>query len=100
MKFNSTNKTPKIVVIGGGSAGISFISSLRKRLNHVLITVIEPGEYHYYQPAWTLVGGGLFDLKKTQRPMRTVIPTGVMWCKDKVSRVIPAEKYVMTQMSI
>ncbi|KHE00960.1 pyridine nucleotide-disulfide oxidoreductase [Pantoea stewartii] len=97
MKFNSTNKTPRIVIIGGGSAGISVISSLRKRLNHVLITVIEPGEYHYYQPAWTLVGGGLFDLKKTQRPMRTVIPTGVMWCKDRVSRVIPAEKYVMTE---
>lgn len=97
MKFNSTKKYPKIVVIGGGSAGISVISSLKKRLRHASITVIEPGDYHYYQPAWTLVGGGLFDIKKTQRPMQTVIPTGVKWCKDRVSRVIPDEKYVMTE---
>ena len=97
MNLNSINKTPKIVVIGGGSAGISVISSLRKRVRHASFTIIEPGDYHYYQPAWTLVGGGLYDIKKTQRPMRTVIPTGVEWCKDRVCRVVPDEKYVMTE---
>lgn len=97
MKLITTNKNHKIVVIGGGSAGISVISSLKKRLRHASITLIEPDEYHYYQPAWTLVGGGVFDIKKTQRPMHTVIPTGVVWCKDRVSRVMPAEKHVMTE---
>lgn len=97
MNFTSTNISPRVVVIGGGSAGISVISSLKKRLRHASFTVIEPEEYHYYQPAWTLVGGGIFDINKTKRPMHTVIPSGVEWCKDKVSRVMPAEKYVLTE---
>ena len=98
MKFDSKKKPPKIVVIGGGSAGISLISSLKKRINHASITVIEPSDYHYYQPAWTLVGGGLFNIKKTRKPMRTVIPTGVEWYKARVYRVIPDKKYVMTEI--
>lgn len=91
------NKTPRIVVIGGGSAGISVISSLINRINSADITLIEPAEYHYYQPAWTLVGGGLFDIKKTRRLMSDVIPSGVRWCKDKVSQVVPDERRVVTE---
>ena len=29
---------------------------------------------HYYQPMWTLVGGGLKKMEQSQRPMSQVLP--------------------------
>ena len=67
-----------IVVIGGGSAGIGLLASLLKRDPQLNITLIEPNDYHCYQPAWTLVGGGAYDLKKTRRPLADVLPNGCL----------------------
>ncbi|MEP6605358.1 MAG: FAD/NAD(P)-binding protein [Nitrosospira sp.] len=47
-----------IVVIGGGAAGIGVTASLLKRRSSLRIAIVEPNDKHYYQPAWTLVGGG------------------------------------------
>lgn len=68
-----------ILIIGGGAAGISVAASLLKRKSTLRIAIIEPSDKHYYQPAWTLVGGGAFDIQKTVRPMISVIPAGVTW---------------------
>lgn len=97
MNTNHENRPPHLVVIGGGSAGISLIASLKKRIKNIAITLIEPGEYHYYQPAWTLVGGGTFDIRKTRREMKSVIPDNVIWLKDKVIRVAAEDKYIETE---
>ncbi|MBH1922909.1 FAD/NAD(P)-binding oxidoreductase [Serratia surfactantfaciens] len=97
MKPEKINTLKKVVVIGGGSSGIGVIASIRKRVKEADITVVEPNDCHYYQPAWTLVGGGLFDISKTQRAMRDVIPSGVSWLQDSVVRVDPDEKYIETR---
>lgn len=31
------------------------------------IAIIDPAEKHYFQPLWTLVGGGVVDKKVTER---------------------------------
>ncbi|WP_431034348.1 FAD/NAD(P)-binding oxidoreductase [Pseudomonas yamanorum] len=80
-----------IVVIGGGSAGIGLLASLLKRDPHLNIILIEPSDHHYYQPAWTLVGGGAYDVKKTVRPMADVLPNGVTWIQAAVSELLPDE---------
>lgn len=80
-----------IVVIGGGSAGIGLLASLLKRDPGLHITLIEPNEHHYYQPAWTLVGGGAYDVKKTRRPLADVLPNGVTWVQAAVTEVLPDE---------
>ncbi|MQB15255.1 NAD(P)/FAD-dependent oxidoreductase [Pseudomonas lactis] len=80
-----------IVVIGGGSAGIGLLASLLKRDPHLNITLIEPNDYHCYQPAWTLVGGGAYDLQKTRRPLADVLPNGVSWVQAAVSELLPDE---------
>ncbi|WP_421553210.1 FAD/NAD(P)-binding oxidoreductase [Pseudomonas yamanorum] len=80
-----------IVVIGGGSAGIGLLASLLKRDPHLNIILIEPSDHHYYQPAWTLVGGGAYDVKKTVRPMADVLPNGVTWIQAAVSEILPDE---------
>ncbi|QHF45717.1 pyridine nucleotide-disulfide oxidoreductase [Pseudomonas sp. S35] len=81
-----------IVVIGGGSAGIGLLASLLKRDPELNITLIEPSDYHSYQPAWTLVGGGAYDLEKTRRPLADVLPNGVTWIQAAVSEVLPDEQ--------
>ena len=96
--MTSRNNTPsqRLLVIGGGSAGIGVIASIRKRIKNLSITLIEPRQQHFYQPAWTLVGGGLFDIEKTHRPMQQVIPKDVTWVKDSVIQVSPTEQFVET----
>ena len=81
-----------IVVIGGGSAGIGLLASLLKRDPHLNITLIEPSDYHCYQPAWTLVGGGAYDVKKTRRALADVLPNGVTWVQAAVTEVLPEEQ--------
>ena len=81
-----------IVVIGGGSAGIGLVASLLKRDPQLNITLIEPSEYHCYQPAWTLVGGGAYDVKKTRRPLADVLPNGVTWVQAAVTELLPEEQ--------
>jgi len=84
--------TVDILVIGAGSAGIGIVASLLKRVPDLRITLIEPNEQHYYQPAWTLVGGGAYDVRKTVRPMSQVIPRGATWIKAAVVEVLPDSK--------
>jgi sulfide:quinone oxidoreductase len=78
-----------IVVIGGGTAGIGFVASLLKRDPTLNITVIEPSAQHYYQPAWTLVGGGAYDVKDTVRPMSKVMPRQATWIQAAVTGIDP-----------
>ncbi len=68
-----------VVIVGGGCAGISVASGLLKKANKLRIAIIEPKEDHYYQPSWTLVGGGVFDFDKSKRPEKGLIPAGAKW---------------------
>lgn len=78
------NNKKQILIIGGGNAGISLASQLHKANHQLKITIIEPSDKHYYQPAWTLVGAGVYNPKDTEREMRSVMPDFVEWIKDKV----------------
>ncbi|AZF00830.1 Oxidoreductase (flavoprotein) [Pseudomonas orientalis] len=84
-----------IVVIGGGSAGIGLLASLLKREPQLNLILIEPNDFHCYQPAWTLVGGGAYDLQKTRRPLADVLPDGVTWVQAAVSELLPDEQTVV-----
>lgn len=68
----------KILIIGGGAAGITVAASLQRHgVRAGDIAIVEPSDTHYYQPAFTLVGAGLFDMDKTRRSTDTLIPPGV-----------------------
>ncbi len=75
----------QILIIGGGTAGIMLSANLLKKDRSLDIGLIEPADTHYYQPAWTLVGAGTYDYKKTGKPMAEVMPSGVDWIKDYAS---------------
>jgi NADPH-dependent 2,4-dienoyl-CoA reductase/sulfur reductase-like enzyme len=89
----------KILIVGGGSGGISVAAQLNKRLpkNDKDIAIIEPKTKHYYQPLWTMVGAGIFPKEKSEREEASVIPKGTLWIKDAVSTFEPEKNYVITK---
>lgn len=84
----------QIVIVGGGNAGLSVASKLLLKNKTLDIAVVDPADKHYYQPAWTLVGSGVFDIKKTERNEADVMPRGVKWIKKKVVTFLPESNAV------
>ena len=85
----------KILIIGGGAAGITVAASLQRHgVPARDITIVEPSDTHYYQPAFTLVGAGLFDLAKTRRSTDTLIPPGVTRITASASTFAPDDNSV------
>lgn len=81
-------KHHKVVIVGGGCAGISTAVRLLRQ-GESDVAVIEPSEVHYYQPLWTLVGGGVVDVAKTVRPEMKLMPKKATWVKDAAVGVDP-----------
>ena len=88
----------QIVVVGGGTAGISVAARLTNGwFNKRDVAVIEPADTHYYQPLWTLVGGGVVPKEITGRPMKSVMPKRVRWIKDAVAGFEPDKNLIRTR---
>lgn len=87
----------QIVIIGGGTAGITVAAQLKLKNKALDIVIIDPSSKHYYQPAWTLVGAGTYKFKNTEREMANFIPKGVKWIKEYVEDVFPDENKVVTR---
>jgi sulfide:quinone oxidoreductase len=90
-------KTYDVAVIGGGAAGIATSASLLRRRPGLKIAIVEPGERHYYQPGWTLVGGGVFDRRQTERTMAEVMPHGVEWIRAAAAAFEPERNAVVLE---
>ena len=86
-----------VVVIGGGAGGIAAAASLLKRRPGTSIALVEPKEEHYYQPGWTLVGGGVFRRQDTVRPMARLIPKGVKWIRAAAAGFEPERQCVVLE---
>jgi sulfide:quinone oxidoreductase len=85
----TADATHDIVIVGGGAAGISVAASLLARAGDLDIAIIDPQDVHYYQPGWTMVGGGVFAPGVTARTMASLIPRGVAWIKAAVAAFEP-----------
>lgn len=85
----------EVVIIGAGAGGISVAASLKSRKPGLNIAVIDPADIHYYQPGWTMVGGGIFDAQSTAKTMGSLIPKGVHWIKSAVAAFEPKNNAVI-----
>ncbi|MCC0178130.1 NAD(P)/FAD-dependent oxidoreductase [Waterburya agarophytonicola K14] len=79
----------QIVIVGGGAAGITTAAQLLKQNSKLDIAIVEPAEKHYYQPGWTLVGGGIAPIEQFVRQEQDVIPRGAKWIQDYVTAFDP-----------
>ena len=86
----------KIVIVGGGAAGIDAAARLVRSLSNPDITLIDPSHLHYYQPGFTLIAGGIYSPDEVYLQQADCIPNGVKWVKDSAIAVNPDKKFVAT----
>lgn len=85
----------QVVVVGGGTAGLSVTQSLLKRDPGLDIAVVEPSRTHDYQAAWTLVGAGEFQQEDTRRSTADVMPSKATWIEQAVASFVPEKNTVV-----
>ena len=91
----------KVLIVGGGTAGITAAASLKRRgPSGIDIAIVEPSDTHYYQPAFTLVGAGVYDLARTHRPTDSLVPSGVKRVKATAQKFDPATLELKDQTAI
>lgn len=78
----------QVLVVGGGTAGITVAARLLRK-GYSDVAIIEPSDTHYYQPLWTLVGGGQAEASSTERPEASVMPKGATWIRKAASAFDP-----------
>ena len=81
--------THDILIVGGGAGGQAVAASLLKRQPTLDIAIVEPATEHFYQPGWTMVGGGIFSAEETRRKMIDVMPDSVKWYQAAVNSFAP-----------
>ena len=86
----------QVLIVGGGAAGITVAARLKKARPALDIAILEPSSDHYYQPGWTLVGGGVFSLEQTRRNEASLIPAGVTWIRESAAGFTPESNSVST----
>ncbi|MCB9649919.1 MAG: NAD(P)/FAD-dependent oxidoreductase [Deltaproteobacteria bacterium] len=86
-----------VVIVGGGTGGLTVAARLCASPNPPKVAIIEPSEKHYYQPIWTLVGGGVFPKEISERDEAEFIPNGATWIKDAVASFAPDKNELTTK---
>jgi len=93
----STSKPEKrIVIVGGGTAGIG-VAGMCEKEGLTKVTLVEPKGVHYYQPLWTLVGGGIKSSTASVRPMKDIVPQSTNWVQNSVKSFDPDDNKVTLQ---
>ncbi len=87
----------QVLILGGGTAGITVAAQLRRKLKTYDVAIVEPSTKHYYQPLWTLVGAGVFPKELSQRQESAFIPSGAAWVNEHVAEFHPEKNYIVTR---
>ena len=100
--FSITNRLSaehnfKLVIVGSGAGGCATANKFVSKFGTGEVGVIEPNTIHYYQPLWTLVGGGVKTLAQSGRPMESLLPKGANWLKDSVAGYDPENNRLVTE---
>jgi len=87
----------KIVIVGGGLAGMSTAARLTNALDNPDITVIEPNDMATsYQPGQTLVGAGIWEGSAVDYKTDDFVPNGTTLIKEKAVDFDPDNNTVTT----
>lgn len=87
-------KTHTVVIVGGGTAGLPVAAALLRKQPDLDVAVIEPSDDHYYQPGWTLVGGGDMPVELTKARTASYMPDKATWIQQAVTSFQPDDNRV------
>lgn len=93
---STTGRNHKVVVVGGGSAGMAISHQLLQsgKFTQDEIAIVDPAEWHHYQPGWTLVGGGLKTKEELRRPLKSLVDPKLKLYSESVSTFSPENNFV------
>lgn len=87
----------RIVIAGGGAAGLAAANRLAHALEGASITLIEPREEHWYQPGFTLIAAGIKPRDYAVSRTADYLPRGIDFVAGKVAEIDPEGKKVVTE---
>lgn len=87
-----------MLVVGGGAGGCTVAAKFVNSLGKNNVTIIEPADNHYYQPLFTLAGGGLKTIAQSYKKMSDVLPKDAKWIRDSVAQFDPKNNTVTTTL--
>ena len=87
----------RILIAGGGAAGLAAASQLVNVLEGADIKLFDARKEHYYQPGFTLVAAGLKPASYTVSNTADYIPPGVQWVAEAISEFDPEGNSVITE---
>lgn len=92
----SASGSHKVVVIGGGTAGLAISHQLLRsgKFAQDDIAIVDPAQWHHYQPGWTLVGGGLKTKEELRRPLESLVNPKFKFYNEAVSSFAPENNTV------
>lgn len=93
----SSQAKGKIVIVGGGAAGISMAARLTRWLDTPDITLIDPSDKQFYQPGFTLIASGVYQPDDVWKKQEDCMPDGIKWIKDSVTAIDPVWNQVETK---
>ncbi|KAK0121760.1 hypothetical protein ONS95_010046 [Cadophora gregata] len=93
---SSINRNHKVVVVGGGAAGLSVSHQLllKGKFAEDDIAVVDPATWHNYQPGWTLVGGGLKTKEELREPLNSLIDSKLKFYDNGVETLSPDDNSI------
>ncbi|SIS41623.1 NAD(P)/FAD-dependent oxidoreductase [Neptunomonas antarctica] len=99
-ELNKQDTQAKILIAGGGAAGIAIANKLQMYLNGAQITVVDPRPYHWYQPGQTLLLAGVYksrdDVISTNQEY---INSDIRWISADITEFDPENNQVSTSQT-
>jgi sulfide:quinone oxidoreductase len=95
--LKASNAKGKILIVGGGLAGMSTAARIRNSNSNVEITVLEPNKQSVsYQPGQTLIAAGLWDKSEILYNRDDFIPENVTVIPEFAAEFDPKNNTVIT----
>ncbi|KAH0395612.1 sulfide,quinone oxidoreductase/flavo-binding protein [Aureobasidium pullulans] len=86
----------RVVVIGAGAAGLGLSHQLLRsgKFAPKDIALVDPAQWHHYQPGWTLVGGNLKNKEDLRKPLAGLINPKLQFYNNSVAAFSPEQNTV------